>query len=128
MGEVKKDLRSTLARVDWDAFKEVDPRNEEFQSNMYKKAIALADKMLDDAMHEEGVGPKAKALDAFIKYRAHLNADTTYPMELLLQLTPEQIEVLKANLKEKSLLKGFQSAKLTLNDLCLLYTSPSPRD
>ena len=86
----EEELRLQLANVDFKEFAKIGPRNNEFQAILYKKAVLLVAQVLDLAISTTKDHVKFKALDAFFKYRAHLNTDTTYVIESILKCSPEQ--------------------------------------
>ena len=113
----EEELKAKIANIDWKALNRIDPRNSEYQAKMFKKAIFLLDQLLDFSMETTKYHLKVSTLLSFLKYREHLNKDTTYPIEMILKCTPKQLEVVRTTLKEKSLLRDFASGNMGLNEI-----------
>ena len=121
----KKKKAEEKAQIAWKKVEELDPRFSNNQMILMRKAMSVCNDMLNEALNisqyedseKLSIDSRAKALNAYIKFREMTMKDLWMIMQELMEMDDDRVKIMLARLKKEKLMTDFVKGKLKVEDI-----------
>ena len=121
----KKKKAEEKAQIAWKKVEELDPRFSNNQMILMRKAMSVCNDMLNEALNisqyedseKLSIDSRAKALNAYIKFREMTMKDLWMIMQELMEMDDDRVKIMLARLKKEKLMTDFVKGKLKVADI-----------